>query len=119
MRRAPAVPARVHGVEADPALSIGELRAAQERGADRCGSVDAADALRVAIAGVETERVGLSQIEPHTGERRTVAQARDLHGDVERRTEPTTHDVGAHETRIEVERTLARVRRDDAAARLR
>src|SRR5688572_12638296 len=64
VRRAPAVPARIDRFEAHPAVGVRELRAAQRLAVDGSSlDRDAADAALLPVTGIETEPIGLPEIE--------------------------------------------------------
>jgi hypothetical protein len=72
-----------------------------------------------AIARIETEGIGLPQIQACAGERRAAIGAEDLNRYVERCADRVFSHVRAHPVRVEIERALAGVSGDHAARGLR
>src|SRR5262245_27056198 len=110
MRRAAWIPAWIDGGEAHLIVGISELRAAQEALSAGRDSVVAL----TTITRMHALTVGVPRIDAGAFEPCAIFDGSDLQGECKPRTAPSFGNVGAHELRVEIERTFHGLRREDA-----
>src|SRR5262245_55188413 len=110
VRRAAWIPAWIDGGEAHLTVGISELRAAQEALSAGRDSVVAL----AAITRIHAVTVGVPEIDAGAFQPCAIFDGSDPQGERKRRTAPSFGNVGAHELRVEIERTFRGLRREDA-----
>lgn len=111
----PRVPARVNCFERNPAAFIRHLRAAEE---GLAGRVDRAVISLPRIARVQTARIAMPNVDPCSRYRRAWACFDDAQPQPQGDSVTSLRDVRADEFRIEVKRSLNRLRSKDTRFRL-